>query len=382
LTGRAIFAFLAGVEDLDDATRALLDAFGFDERQFAELRARLRDGAAGAGRNQIAGVIAAPAPSDRKVLPPRGSAERAALDERGLRALRAGEVGCVVLAGGMATRFGGVVKACVDCLPGRSFLALKLADIRRTAEQALAPVPVLMMSSFATDADLRLAVEREHSPLAPVEVFAQFVSLRLAPDGTLFRDAAGRPSPYAPGHGDLTFALVQSGALERFLAAGGRTLLMSNVDNLAATLDPAVIGAHLDAGAEMTVEVVARRKGDPGGAPLRVDGKLQIVEDFRLPRGFDRDSLPVFNTNTFVLDAEALRRDLPLTWFAVKKEVDGREAIQFEHLVGELSVHLECALLEVPREGAEARFLPVKDPEELARRLPEIEAVLRARGVV
>ena len=370
------------MEDLDPETRVLLDEYGFDERQFEDLRARLRDGAAGVGRNQIAGVIAAPAPSDMHRLPARGSAERAVLEARGLDALRAGEVGCVVLAGGMATRFGGVVKACVDCLPGRTFLALKLADVRRSAEQALVPVPVLMMSSFATHAELCAAVERVQSPLAPVDVFPQFVSLRLAPDGTLFRDAAGQPSPYAPGHGDLTFALVQSGALERFVSAGGKTLLMSNVDNLAATLDPAVIGAHLEAGAEMTVEVVARLKGDPGGAPLRVDGKLQIVEDFRLPRGFDRDSLPVFNTNTFVLDAQALTRDFPLTWFAVRKEVDGREAIQFEHLVGELSVHLECALLEVPREGADARFLPVKDPEELARRLPDIEAVLRARGVL
>lgn len=370
------------MEPIDAETRALLDEYGFDEALFEEFRTRLREGAAGSGRNQIAGVLAPPTRQDLRRLPVRGTPERHELEGRGLEALRAGEVGCIVLAGGMATRFGGVVKACVDCFPGRTFLALKLADVRRTAEQALATVPVLMMSSFATHSELCAAVAREDSPLAPVEVFSQFVSLRLSPDGSLFRDAAGRPSPYAPGHGDLTSALVQSGALERFLDRGGRTLLMSNVDNLAASLDPAVIGAHLDSGAEMTVEVVARQKGDPGGAPLRVDGKLQIVEDFRLPGGFARDSLPVFNTNTFVLDAEPLRGDLPLTWFVVKKHVDGRDAIQFEHLVGELSAHLECSLLEVSREGAEARFLPVKDPDELARRLPDIEAVMRARGVL
>ena len=43
---------------------------------------------------------------------------------------------------------------------------------------------------------------------------------------------------YATGHGDLTFALRASGVLARFRAAGGKILYMSNVDNVAATLDP------------------------------------------------------------------------------------------------------------------------------------------------
>jgi UTP--glucose-1-phosphate uridylyltransferase len=36
--------------------------------------------------------------------------------------------------------------------------------------------------------------------------------------------------------------------------------------------------------------------------------------------------------------------------------------------------------LRVPREGVEARFLPVKDMAELERRGPEIEAIAKARG--
>jgi hypothetical protein len=103
---------------------------------------------------------------------------------------------------------------------------------------------------------------------------------------------------------------------------------MSNVDNLGATLEPAVVGAHLAAGAEMTVEVVERRKGEPGGAPARVGGKLQIVEDFRFPEGFSLDSIPFFNTNTFVLDAAALDGPFELSWFLVRKKVDGQDAIR------------------------------------------------------
>jgi UTP--glucose-1-phosphate uridylyltransferase len=92
--------------------------------------------------------------------------------------------------------------------------------------------------------------------------------------------------------------------------------------------------------------------------------------------------VPQFNTNTFVFDALALDRDFDLQWFMVKKKVDGREAIQFERLVGQLSAFLPCVCLEVPRSGLNGRFQPAKDPEELARRQPEIEQIMHARGVI
>jgi UTP--glucose-1-phosphate uridylyltransferase len=368
--------------DLDGDIRASLERHAFDSITFQELRRRMLAGERSAAHNRLRGSNALPEPSDLATLPAPGTAEHAALAERGQAALRAGEVGCVVLAGGMATRFGGVVKAAVDALPGRSFLSLKLGDIRAAARRAGARVPVYLMSSFATHDSLLELCERERCDEMPVEVFSQFISLRLTPDGELFRDDDGKASPYAPGHGDMSFALEGSGALGRFVAQGGRVLTMSNVDNLGAVLEPAVIGAHLASGAELTVEVVERRKGEPGGAPARIDGRLQIVEDFRFPEGFDLDSIPYFNTNTFVLDAEALARPFALTWFLVRKKVDGREAIQFERLVGELSAFLSCGCLVVPRDGAGGRFQPVKDPQELEQRKPEIEGILRARGVL
>ena len=155
--------------------------------------------------------------------------------------------------------------------------------------------------------------------------------------------------------------------------------MMSNVDNLTATLDPAVIGAHLESGASLTAEMAPKEPGDKGGAPARVDGKAQIVEEFRFPESFDQERIPVFNTNTFVLDAEAIDREFPLTWFAVKKSVDGRPAIQFERLVGELTAFIESAFLRVERHGPDARFQPIKMPDDIEKELPSIVKALRAR---
>jgi len=372
--------------ELDAETTALLQRYGFDGETFASLRARLDRGEAGDDANRIEGAVRPPEDGDVRPLPELGSADRERLTEKGRAAMAAGKVGIVVLAGGMATRFGGVVKASVDAVDGQSFLALKLQDARRLAETLDATIPMFAMTSFATHDEVERLGAEMSTARAPVTTFAQFISLRLTSDGALFTDEDGAVSPYAPGHGDLPDALRRSGALKAFRESGGELLYMSNVDNLGATLDPAIIGAHLEAneasGAKITAEVVAKGPGDKGGAPARVDGDLQIVEAFRFPDDFDQDTIGVFNTNSFVLDAEALDRDFPLTWFAVRKKVDGREAVQFEHLVGQLTAFLPSAFVKVARSGADGRFQPVKDPAELEARRPEIRALLKARGVL
>lgn len=369
--------------DLDDDTRSLLQRYGFDEPSFRALAERLTRGEAGPESNRIAGDVQPPDEGDVRPLPPVGSPEREALAERGLAAIREGQVGVVTLAGGMATRFGGVVKASVEALEGHSFLDLKLRDLDRLVQRAGGGrIPAYLMTSFATHDEVEKLGAALSTDVAPVSAFPQYIALRLTPDAELFRNDDGSVSAYAPGHGDLTFALRRAGILETFRAAGGRWLYMSNVDNLGATLDPAVIGFHIEAGTSVTAEVVAKLTGDKGGAPARVDGVLQIVEAFRFPEDFDQDRVGVFNTNSFVLDAEAIDRDFSLSWFAVQKTVEGRPAVQFERLVGQVTAFLETSFLQVERSGSDGRFQPVKDPGELERRRPEIRELLGARGVI
>jgi UTP--glucose-1-phosphate uridylyltransferase len=366
--------------DIDAETAELLQRYGFDDIPFDSLRKRLVEGRLGAAQNRIQGEVEPPKEGDLVALPPLGGELRRSLTERGEQAMRQGEVAAVILAGGMATRFGGVVKAAVEVIDGRSFLELKLEDVRSVAKHAGARIPVYLMTSFATDDAVREMARTLSTAQCPITVFPQLISLRVTPEGELFREDSGALSPHAPGHGDLTFALRRSGVLERFREESGRTLMMSNVDNLTATLDPAVIGAHLASGAALTAEMAPKEPGDKGGAPARVDGKPQIVEEFRFPESFDQERIPVFNTNTFVLDAAAIDREFPLTWFAVKKLVDGRPAIQFERLVGELTAFLDSAFLRVERHGPDARFQPIKTPEDIDKELPSIVEALRARG--
>ena len=61
--------------------------------------------------------------------PSRGTPEHARLEALGAAALERGEVGLVVLAGGMATRMGGVVKALVEAVDGLTFLDIRLREM-------------------------------------------------------------------------------------------------------------------------------------------------------------------------------------------------------------------------------------------------------------
>jgi UTP--glucose-1-phosphate uridylyltransferase len=353
-----------------------LERFGFDEQQLNQFAARVGEVA----DNFIRGSITPPTEEDVSELPPRGTPEHAELVKRGEEAIRAKQVGVVVLAGGMATRFGGVVKAAVPVVGGRTFLDLKHADVRQLSAQLGVPITTYVMTSFATHDRIVQQVrdEKLETDATKIVCFPQLVSLRLTASGEVYKED-GEPSPYATGHGDLTFALRQSGVLGRFRRAGGKLVYMSNVDNLGATLDPAVIGAHLAGGAKITAEVVRKDPGDKGGAPARVDGVPQIVEAFRFPPSFEQSSIPLFNTNSFVFDAEAIDRDFELTFFRVEKKVGEDKVIQFERLVGQLTAFLPSHFVEVPRSGPDGRFQPVKDPEELEQRRADIEQILRAQ---
>ena len=157
---------------------------------------------------------------------------------------------------------------------------------------------------------------------------------------------------------------------------------MSNVDNVLATLDPVILGAHIQAQVAMTVESAPRLDGDKGGMPARVDGHLQVVEHFRFPQGFDDSTIPVFNTNTFIFNADALLDAFPLQWFLVEKSVDGQPAIQFERLAGELSAFLPTRFVAVPRDGEASRFLPIKVPADLEQHRDALRHILTARGIL
>jgi len=236
------------------------------------------------------------------------------------------------------------------------------------------------MTSEPTDGPIRAALGSRCDG-EQIASFEQFVSLRLSTDGELFVDDEGQPSVYATGHGDLPEALQRSGLLDSFNARGGRYVWISNLDNLGASVDPVLLGQHIASEAALSVELVDKWQGDKGGGPVIHDGRPIIAELFRLPSSFDHDAMPVFNTNTFLVNSiELAQLDMPWTYLEVKKKVGQQTAVQFERLIGEMTMALAPNFLRVSRQGSESRFLPVKTPADLEIHRAAIEQIAASRG--
>jgi UTP--glucose-1-phosphate uridylyltransferase len=377
--------------------RSRLEESGFDPARLVALaaplfaRARGEAGLSAQERNRVTGSVELPAEADLPDVPSPGTASDDRFTSIGLESLRRGEAAFCVLAGGMATRMGGVVKALVEAIDGCTFLDARLRENAGWSARVHTPVPLWLMTSEATDAPIREALERAKAP-SHVTTFLQDLSVRLTRGGRLFLGDDGQPSTYAPGHGDLPDALRRSGLLASFEQGGGKYVWIANLDNLGATLDASLLGDFIEGGSDLRVEVAGKETGDRGGIPVWADAsdgnggivrRLQVLEEFRLPPGFDPATVRVFNTNTFLVRADRLlRASVRYGWFEVEKKVGARIAVQFERLLQELTSAMQASYVRVPRHGETSRFLPVKDFDELARRRDDIRAVARARGML
>lgn len=389
--------------------RASVASFAFDPERFESLRGRVSGGSLDPAANRLA---QAPRPLVKPPIDVRPAAlsdqRRQALAARGEAALKAGKVAALVLNGGMATRFGGGAKGVVPILEGKdnvSFLAVKLAQFKTLADRLGTRVPVVLMHSFATAGPSRThlqAIDWSDIPADDRFEFEQSIMPRVLPDGTPLAElaeASDLPDTglfSAPGHGDTHGRLRGSGVLGQLRTRGVEHILVSNVDNLGASIDPVVVGAHLEAaegGAGISVEVVRRQAGDAGGcvALMPTSERPAIIEGFRLPEGTDLTDYPHFNTNTLWLVADRIDEVVDLTWFAVRKKIDwpsggsaptddaGKlQVVQFETLIGQLTEHIDSAYLDVDRGE---RFLPIKTRDDLTAQKALLQGFAAAAGL-
>lgn len=212
--------------------------------------------------------------------------------EAGETALRNGEVGFILVAGGQGTRLGfelpkGMYP--IGPLSGRTLFQMMTDLVRARSQHYGAPIPVYLMTSPATDRETREhAVEEQQFGLAPdqLQIFCQG-TMPAVDDKTGKCLLKSRSELFLSpdGHGGLLKAFTAHGCLDDAEKRGIKYLFYCQVDNpLAQICDPVLIGLHILNQSQLTSQVV--RKQDPlqrVGNVVQVDGRTMIIEYSDLP---------------------------------------------------------------------------------------------------
>merc|ERR1712025_651275 len=179
---------------------------------------------------------------------------------------------------------------------------------------------------------------------------------------------------YPPGHGDFYQAFANSGLLAEFVDAGKDLCIISNIDNLGATVDLNILNMCLAQSREFVMEVTDKTRADvKGGTLIQYEGKLRLLEGAQVPKEHTEDfksvkKFNVFNTNNLWISLPAIQRvveenTLDMEIIVNPKQLNGGlNVYQLETAVGAAMKCFDNASgVNVPR----SRFLPVKKTSDL-----------------
>ena len=336
---------------------ALLQKYGFDREQHLQIQSDLHNGRIGLAQNRlpanttIRDVEEGDVTDATRGLPPHYA-------QTGRKALAAGEVAVVSLAGGAGSRWtkgAGVVKALnpFSKLDGRhrSFLEVHLAKSLKTGRECGVYPQHAITTSYMTHDAIETFLNAESNYGYPGTLFlspGKYVGLRLIPTERELRFAweetaqqlldeqaqkvrdslratliswarqAGEATNYTDnlpmqclhpvGHWYEIPNLLRNGVLQRIIGErpGLKHLMLHNVDTVGANLDAAILGLHIEQGAAQTIEVVPRHIEDRGGGLARIDGRLRLIEGLALPGDEYESRLSYYNSATTWIDIDKL----------------------------------------------------------------------------
>jgi UTP--glucose-1-phosphate uridylyltransferase len=293
----------------------------------------------------------------------------------------------IKLNGGLATTMGlERPKSLLEAREGRSFLGVIAGQTVALRHRFGVRLPLVLMNSEATRSET-LAALRGHDELPVDDLSLDFLQSMIPKlDAESLAPISWPAGPALewcpPGHGDVYGALRRSGMLAALLERGFCYAMISNSDNLGATLDPR-IAAHVHGERiPFLMEVVEGTEADRMGGHIarrRADGQLVLRETAQTPpedeQSFrDYRRWRYYNTNNLWVDLRALDETLAasdgvlrLPLIVNRKTVDPRDAdspavLQLESAMGAAIESFPGArLLCVPR----TRFVPVKGTDDL-----------------
>lgn len=319
--------------------------------------------------------------------------------ERGRKALAAGEVAVLIVAGGQGTRLGfDHPKGMFPIAPEseRTLFQIHIEKLHAQAKAHRTTIPLYLMTSPATHEETIGFFEQHNRfglPQNDLEVFCQGTMPAVdSKSGKLLLADKGHLALSPDGHGGVVEALKKNGLLADMQQRGIRHLFYMQVDNpLVSVADPEFIGHHLEHRSQMSTQVVRKQDAlEKVGNVVTVGERLRIIEYSDLPeevgqRADDSGEMIFWagNIAVHVIDVDFLSQQAEsqaaLPWHIARKQVPHVDAsgtmiepsqpnaLKFERFIFDLLPEAaEAIVVEVPRGSA---FAPVKSAAdvELAR---------------
>ncbi|MCC7087235.1 MAG: UTP--glucose-1-phosphate uridylyltransferase [Pirellulales bacterium] len=316
-------------------------------------------------------------------------------------ALRRGEIGAILVAGGQGTRLGFAQpkgKYSIGPVSGASLFQILFEKLLAVGRRYEIPVPLYVMTSDATHAATEDYLEAQRYfglETNCVCLFCQGVMPAVdATTGKILLSSKSSLALSPDGHGGMLAALANADCLADMQWRGIKYLFYFQVDNpLVEMCDPALIGYHILSGSEMSTAAVAKRDADERlGNIVTIDGRTRIIEYSDLPEDVAKQqnldgSLRFWagNTAVHVFDVAFLdrcsRSDDALPFHTACKKVSCIDelgnrvessepnAIKFERFIFDLLPAAERAI--VVEADAARTFAPVKNAPGEKRDSPD-----------
>lgn len=210
--------------------------------------------------------------------------------ELGLKTLKAGKVGAVLLAGGQGTRLGlDRPKGTLNIGVNRDLYLFEqlVRNLMDVTDEAGAYVPLYIMTSNINNADTRAFFE-EHDYFGYPKDYVKFFVQEMEPacdyEGRVYMESGTEVAMSPNGNGGWFGSLVKAGLLTDIKNRGVEWLNVFAVDNcLQRIADPLFVGATIAYGCESGAKVVRKATPDEKvGVLCTEDGRPSIAEYYEM----------------------------------------------------------------------------------------------------
>jgi UTP--glucose-1-phosphate uridylyltransferase len=294
--------------------------------------------------------------------------EKKELEEIGKKHLKESKFAYFTMAGGISTSMGGCSKAILKAKKNLTFLEIKLKHIRYIQKKYSCKIPFIIMTNKETNNSIQEFLQKQDR-LKNIDLITivQPITIRFEEitNGLRVAKLNDGNTSYAPGgHYDALILLkeIKKELYEREI----KTIYLNNIDNLGATIEPLLIGMHLQKESKFTPEIARKELNDKGGTFAKIKEELRLLEGPMVPDDYkekfnDTNTNKYFNTNLIYMDITILNDfdeiDKKVPTFINKKNIDGKEMIGFEAAIGLIFGIKKSTLIKVERQK---RFLPIK----------------------